>query len=207
MTGLRDNDAYANLNLDNLPSKVAEVQTELQQLEEATRQYTQKVRQAELANQQNHDSQQLLQQQLQQDLAMVHTLQMQQADLLALNRAQAQHPKKIDKQAVLQVSLLAIWILQIVINQESLYRTSTKQPGCSSSMLPFPLKPFATFSKNAFNQRKWTVHQQLQQMRLQSYILRVRQHIGTTVSSSNSHKKLRSYLSMASKASVACIQL
>lgn len=114
MTRLRDNGAYANLKLDDLPGKVAQVQTELQQLQEATQQAKQKVRQAELANQQHHVSHQLLQQQLQQDLAIIHKLQMQQADLLALKRAKAQLPKDTGKQAVLQVSLLAIWILHIV---------------------------------------------------------------------------------------------
>ena len=207
MTELQDNDADASLNLDDLPGKVAQVQIELEQLEVAIQQTKQKVRQAELANQQNHVSQQRLQQQVQQDLAIVHTLQMRQADVLALNKAQAQLPKNIGKPAVLQVSLLAIWIMQIVFNQGSLYRTSTKQPGSSSSMLPFPLKPFATNSKNAFNQRKWIEQQQLQQMSSQSYTLRVRQHIRTTASSNNCHKKQCSYLSTASKACAACIQL
>ena len=95
---------FGHLNLDDLPGKVAQVQTELQQLDEATQQTRQKVRQAELASQQSHDSQQLLQQQLQQDLAIVHTLQMQQSDLLALKRAQGQQPKTYGQRAVFQVS-------------------------------------------------------------------------------------------------------
>lgn len=98
-------------DLDDLPGKVANVQTELQQLDEATQETRQKVRQAELASQQSHVAQQLLQQQLQQDLAIVHTLQMRQADLLALKRAQGQRPKKFNKEAVLQVSLLAVLTL------------------------------------------------------------------------------------------------
>ena len=114
MTGLQDNGAYANWNLDDLPGKVAQVQQELQQLEEATQQGKQKVRHAELANQQHHVSQQLLQQQLQQNSAIVYKLQMQQADLLTLKRAKAQLFNNTGKQAVLQVSLLAIWILHII---------------------------------------------------------------------------------------------
>lgn len=211
MTELHHNGPYANLNLDDLPGKVAHVQLELQQLEEATQQTKQKVRQAELANQQSHVSQQRLQQQLQQDLANVYTLQMQQADLLALKRAQAPRLKNSSKQAVVQVSLLAIWFLQIITStcssQGPFYRTSTKQLGSSSSMLPLPLKPFALNFKIAFNQRRWTVQQQLEQMRLQSCALRVAQHIRTTPSSSSSLKKQHSYLSMASKAYAACIQL
>lgn len=104
MTELHENIAdHTSLNLDDLPSKVAQVQAELHQLEEAAQQTTQKVRQAELASQQSRDSQHLLQQQLQQDLVIVHTLQMQQADLLALKKMRAKHPKNSGKQAVLQV--------------------------------------------------------------------------------------------------------
>lgn len=101
---VENNCDYANLNLDDLPNIVAQVQAELHQLEEATQQTNQKVRQAELASKQSHDSQHLLQQQLQQDLAIVHTLQMQQADLLMLKKTQAKHPKNSGKQAVLQAS-------------------------------------------------------------------------------------------------------
>ena len=105
---LRESSKLGHLDLDDLPAKVANVQTELQQLDEATQQVRQKVRQAEQASQQSHVSEQLLEQQIEQDLAIVQTLQMRQADLLALKTAQGQRPKRCNKAAVLQVSLLAV---------------------------------------------------------------------------------------------------
>lgn len=105
---LRDSSELRHLDLDDLPGKVANVQTELQQLDEATQQTRQKVRQAELASHQSHVSQQLLQQQLQQDVAIVHTLQMRQADLLVLKTVHGQQPKKCNKEAAPQVLQLCL---------------------------------------------------------------------------------------------------
>ena len=97
--------ASAAINLSELPSKVAQVQAELHHLGQAVQQTRQTVRQAELATQESRDSQQIMQQQLQQDLAKVHMLQLQQADLLALKSAKGKRIGQCGKQAVLQVSI------------------------------------------------------------------------------------------------------
>ena len=103
-TALHDDDCVsAVMTLSDLPSKVAQVQAELHHLNQAVQQTRQVVRQTELAAQESHDSQQILQQQLQQDLAIGHVLQLQQADLLTLKSAKGQRSVQSGKQAVLQV--------------------------------------------------------------------------------------------------------
>ncbi len=98
------------LDLSELPTKVAQVQSELQRLDEAVQRAKQQVRQAELSRQTAYANQQVLQEQLQQDLERVHVLQLQQEDLLALKAAQGQSSKLPSSQALLQVILPASWL-------------------------------------------------------------------------------------------------
>ncbi|DBA99885.1 TPA: hypothetical protein ACH3X1_013771 [Trebouxia sp. C0004] len=92
-----------SLDLSELPERVAQVQSELQRLEEAVRQTKERVRQVETTKEAAFARQQVLQEQLEQDLKEVHTLQAQQEDLLALKAVQEQKRRSPDMHTLLQV--------------------------------------------------------------------------------------------------------
>lgn len=92
-----------SLDLSELPERVAQVQSELQSLEEAVRQTKERVRQVETTKEAAFARQQVLQEQLEQDLEEVHTLQAQQEDLMALKAAQEQKSPSPDTHTLLQV--------------------------------------------------------------------------------------------------------
>ena len=78
------------LDLSQLPSKVAEVQSELQRLEQAVEQTRDQVKIVLATQTSACDSAQLLEQQRKQDVADIHTMQLQLADLQALKACQDQ---------------------------------------------------------------------------------------------------------------------
>ncbi|DBA91219.1 TPA: hypothetical protein ACH3X2_004093 [Trebouxia sp. C0005] len=92
-----------SLNLSELPERVAQVQSELQSLEEAVRQTKERVRQVETTREAAFARQQVLQQKLEQDLREVHVLQAQQEDLMALKAAQEQKSRSPDTHTLFQV--------------------------------------------------------------------------------------------------------
>jgi len=92
-----------SLDLSELPERVAQVQSELQSLEEAVRQTKEQVRQVETTKEAAFARQQVLQEQLEQDLKEVHVLQAQQEDLTALKAAQEQSSRSPDMHTLLQV--------------------------------------------------------------------------------------------------------
>ncbi len=92
-----------SLDLSELPERVAQVQSELQSLEEAVRQTKEQVRQVEMTKEAAFARQQVLQEQLEQDLEEVHVLQAQQEDLMALKAAQEQKSLSPDMHKLLQV--------------------------------------------------------------------------------------------------------
>lgn len=91
------------LDLSGLSGKVANVQAELQLLDEAVQQTKQQIRTAQLNETAASARHQGLKEQLQQDVEVVHALQAQQDDLLALRVAQQQGDRLPDRQKDLQV--------------------------------------------------------------------------------------------------------
>ena len=92
-----------SLDLSELPERVAQVQSELQSLEEAVRQTKERVRQVETTKEAAFARQQVLEEQLEQDLKAVHVLQAQQGDLMALKAAQEPKSRSPDMHTLLQV--------------------------------------------------------------------------------------------------------
>ena len=102
----------SNLNssdLIQLPAKVAEVQAELQRLEQVVQQAKEKVEAVHAEERSTSASSQLLEQQLQKDVSDIHSLQLQVDDLRALKAAQNQTSQRPSAQLALQVCAALIW--------------------------------------------------------------------------------------------------
>lgn len=110
------NNDLSLLDLSELPGKVAQVQSELQRLDDAIQQAKLHARQAELASQRTAESQELLQDQLRQDIKAVHTLQVQQEALLAVKCSRDCRLKPVDKQTLIKVTGAVLQIqLKIIV--------------------------------------------------------------------------------------------
>ncbi len=92
-----------SLDFSELPERVAQVQSELQRLEEAVWQTKEQTGQVETTKEAAFARQQVLQEQLEQDLEELHVLQAQQEDLMALKAAQEQKSPSPDMHTLLQV--------------------------------------------------------------------------------------------------------
>ena len=132
------NNDLSLLDLSELPGKVAQVQSELQRLDDAIQQAKLHARQAELASQRTAESQELLQDQLRQDIKAVHTLQVQQEALLAVKCSRDCRLKPVDKQTLIKVTGAVLQIqLKIIVQYRSFQwscRSNASQHSSNSGM-------------------------------------------------------------------------